>query len=360
MRVALVAAVTHFHRETERTWRTRRFADLLADAGHDVVVCSARWWTGDARTVEHGDVTYRGVTGHPDDRGFGASLATVLPRIGPDVVHAVHDVPRHVLGAAAGARLARAPLVVDWYDCDPAPTNPGGLAGLSVAAGERLRERAARSPDLVVTPSRTVQTRVRELGADGDQMAVVPNPIDLDAIRDAPVGDGGDVVYSRHLDADANLESLLLALAEYRERGWSATVVGDGPAREAYEEQARDLRIDDRITFTGALPVAERIPLFKGAHAYVHTARRTPFATDLCRALACGCVGVVEYHEDSSAHELVEQRQRGFLATGDEELVDHIAAAADLPRMDVDESFAEYDGPAVIEDLLECYRRAAR
>jgi glycosyltransferase involved in cell wall biosynthesis len=359
MRVAIVSAVTGFHREAERVWRTERLASLLDAAGHEVVVCCARWWTGSADAVEHDGITYRGVTGHPDDRGFGSRLATVLPRVGPDVVHAVHDHPRHVLGAAAGARASRAPLVVDWYDADAPEPDRGGLAGRRQQFDRRLTELAAKAPEAVVAPSRTVATAVRELGADGERTDVVPNPIDVDAIAATDPVDAGDIVYSRRLDGDANLESLLLALAEYREHDWSATVVGDGPARDTYENQVRDLRIDDRVEFTGEVPLDRRIAMFRDAHVYVHTARRAPFATDLCRALACGCVGVAEYHADSAAHELVEQRERGILATDDEELVDCVAAAAEHPHRTLDESFRDYDGEAVRETLLECYADAS-
>jgi len=104
--------------------------------------------------------------------------------------------------------------------------------------------------------------------------------------------------------------------------------------------------------------VPARLSLFKGAHAYFYTARRTPFPTDLCRALACGCVGIVEYHADSSAHELVEGADRGLLATDDEELVDLLVTAASMEHRTVDETYAAYDGPAVRDRLLDCYQNA--
>jgi glycosyltransferase involved in cell wall biosynthesis len=351
MRVALVAAGTQFHRDTERTWRTRRFAELLRDRGHTVVVCCARWWVGDRTRVTHRGVTYRGVAGHPRDRGVATRLATVLPRLRPDVVHAVSERPRHVLGAAVGARLARVPLVCDWYD---GPADDGGLLDRTLD----VPGLAARAPTATVTPSRTVETRARERGVAADRTRVVPNPVDVDAIRDAPVTEGTDVVYARRLDGDANLESLLLALAEYRERGWSAAVVGDGPARARYERQAADLRIDDRVSFLGDLDVAARRSLFRGAHVAVYTARRTPFATDLCRALAAGCVGIVEYHEHSSAHELVEGTDRGLLATDEAELVDHLATATGLEHRTLDDAYAAYDEETVTDRLLDCYERA--
>jgi glycosyltransferase involved in cell wall biosynthesis len=248
-----------------------------------------------------------------------------------------------VVAARAGARLARAPLVVDWYGDDP----PG-----------RLRRRAARAGDRVVTPSRLVGTWVRELGATEEQTAVVPEMLDTSLIRSTEPAGEADIVAARHLDARANLESLFLALAELRDRDWTATVIGDGPAREAYEEQVADLRIDDRVEFVGARSREERLARYRAAHVFAHTATWEPFATELLWAMACGCVGIVEYQEDSAAHELVERRERGFRATTPEEVEDAIVDAGDLPEWTVDESFESFDRDAVLERWLECYRDA--
>jgi glycosyltransferase involved in cell wall biosynthesis len=267
------------------------------------------------------------------------------------VVHAAHDRPGAVLAARTGAAAARAPLVVDWYDATG--DEPGGR--LRSAVADRLRRRAARAPARVVAPSRLVQTGVRELGVPESRTAVVPTGLDLDLIDEVEPEDGGDVVYSRTLDADANLESLLLALAEFRTRDWRAVVIGDGPERESYERQARDLRIDDRVAFVGEQPLERRLALFRGAHVYVHTARRTPFAADLARALACGCVGVAEYHADSAAHELVERRARGLLVTDDGELVECLRAAADLERRDRDGGVDDLGVDAVRRRYLDLY-----
>ena len=359
MRVAFVEEVTAHTRATPSTRRTRRIARSLAERGHEVTVFCARWWDGDHDTFEHHDVTYRALvsepSGDPSTR-FALRLPLALRRNAPDVVHATYPPARHVLAAKVGGTLARAPLVVDWYgERDSAFDGYGrSLTGLK-AYGRHL---ATRVPDRIVTPTRTVKTRVRELGADGADVRVVPNGINLSAIERTEAANVTDIVYSRSLDEDANLESLLLALAELRDRGWKAAIVGDGPERERYERQARDLRIDDRVTFVGNQPLAKRVAAFKGAHVYVQTARRESFPTDLLRAMASGCVGVVEYHVDSSAHELVEHQERGFRTTSEDELTDAIAKAAELPRMEHDEAFERYEESAIVDEYLDCYREA--
>ncbi|ALG81605.1 glycosyltransferase [Halanaeroarchaeum sulfurireducens] len=346
MRVAFVSASTRQHEPTDRAERLHTLATELADRGHEIDVFTTQWWDGDPDTFEHDGIEYRAVTQQSTDWQFPFRVPGLLNKFDPDVPHADCNPSGYLLGAKAGGSLARTPVLAECYD---PPTAQGTV-------GQTLSSLAVRSAGAVVTPSRTVRTRVRELGVSTEAVDVVPTGIEMERIRALEPADGGDIVYSRRLDEAANLETLLLALAEFREYDWTATVIGDGPERASYERQARDLRIQDRVDFVGERSIDERIALFKNAHVYVHTAEYTPFAVDLLRALAAGCVGLVEYHAESSAHELVEQRRRGFTATSAQELTERLAAAGDLERLNVDESFAEFDRRTFLERYLERYR----
>jgi len=344
MRVAFVADRTIQHDSpSESAERLDHLARLLSERGHEVVVCCSQWWDGDVDEFEHDGIEYVAVTDDPGDWKFPVRVPGVLHEVDADVVHAFADPPSHAAAARVGA-LGDTAFVAECYEVP----ERGGFS-------DRCLRFAAGGGPLVV-PARTVRTALMEAGVPEDRLHVLGNPVEMDLVRETDPGDGGDIVYSRRLDEDANLESLLLALAEFREFDWSATIIGDGPERDGYERQVRDLRIQDRVEFVGEKTVPERIGLFKDAHVYVHTARRTTFATDLLRALAAGCVGIVEYHVQSSAHELVESEPRGFLATNDEEITEHLADAADLPREDVSERFAEYDEEAFLETYLDFYR----
>lgn len=327
--------------------RVERTARSLAARGHDVTVYCTGWW-GDrldySLTRERDGVTYHAVTVAPATTSYHARVPALLARARPDAVHAVGGASV-LLAARLGATLARAALVVDWFGEDP-PDDPG--------VG-----RALRAADRVVTPSELVRTRVRERGVTEASAVVVPEAIDFDRVRTVePVADPPDVVAATRLDGNANLESVLLGLAELRNRDWSATVVGDGPAREAYEQQAADLSIDGRVTFAGDLPRDERLAVYRGAHVFCQTAVDEVFPIELLWALACGCVGVVEYQADSAAHELVERRERGFRVSTPEEISERIAAAGEFEEWTVDERLEAFDVAAVADRWRDCYRAA--
>ncbi|SEN22615.1 Glycosyltransferase involved in cell wall bisynthesis [Halorientalis persicus] len=343
MRVAFVSERTVFHESTEGRERLHRIATNLDARGHDVTVYCAQWWPDYPETIEHEGITYRGITVSDSKAAFLARIPWTVALDRPDVIHATPEPPGVVTAAKLAAVPARAPLVVEWFGDEDLPDS-------------RARSYAARLPDTVVTPSELVRTTVREYGATGDNTRVIPESIDTELIDEVEPDEDADIVYARELDADANVQTLLLALAELRQRDWSATIIGDGPRREEIERQAEDLRIDDRITFAGDLDREERISIYRGAHTFVHTAFRENFATELLWALACGCIGIVEYQAESSAHELIETYRRSFRVTDDEELTEAIRDAAGMERLDRDPDMDRYDHEEVLDRYLDCYR----
>lgn len=344
MRVAVVSMYTTDHRETPALRRTRRVAEGLAARGHRVVWLCAQWWDGTAREFERAGVTYRAVTRGPAAGSFRSKLAFALRKADPAVVHALNVPPTHATTAKTACRVLRTPVVVDWWGTDSDVGSSGQYA------------KAARKPDRVFTPSETVKTSVREYGADAENVSVLPESIDYDLVQSAETDETADLVYLRNpIDEHANVEGFLLALAELRDRDWHAVVVGDGPSRGTAEQAAADLRIDDRVTFLGDLPPREFVPILKGAHAFAQTATHEPFATGLLWALACGCIGIVQYQAGSSAHELVENVERGRRVTDPQELADTIVTCRSVPHETVNESFSGFDHGAVVDEYVGEY-----
>jgi glycosyltransferase involved in cell wall biosynthesis len=344
MRVAVVFRSPPPQSDRDGAARLKQLAVAFADRGHDVTVYCVGWWGEDTRRIQLDGVTYEAVV-HDRPTLFYTRITGLLARHRPDVVLVSPDPPGAAVSARVGALAARAPLVCDWYGDEPGAADSGWGGA------------AARLPTRVVAPSELQRTRVRERGASGERTVVVPNGIDFSLVESTAPDERREVVYARRLDEAANLESLLLALAELRgEDGWTATVVGDGPQRAGYETQARDLGIGDRVEFVGDLDREERVAVYRGAHTFVQTARHETFADELLWALAAGCVGIVEYQKDSSAHELVERRERGIRVTDMEALDEAIADSWELAFRDLDSDFEAFDHEAVVDQYLDLFR----
>lgn len=341
MRLGVVSSHTIHRDDSTGARRIHRTAEELAARGHDVTIFCTQWWEGYDLTMKRNGLTFRGVTTAPAPASFATRLPFILGRARPDAVYARPVPPGSVLASAAGARLARAPLVVDWYGDEDYRDGP-------------VARRALAAPDCTVAPSELVLSRLRDAGLDG-RTDVVPEPIDFDLVGStSPAGDA-DVITAGPLGRDANLESLLLALADL-EDPLDTTIIGDGPRRSDYEDQASALGLDT-VDFVGEISRVERVARYRSARVFVHTAPWAPFATELLWGLACGCVGVVEYQADSAAHELVRGTDRGLLATDDEAVTDALGEAMTYPEQDIDESFADYDYGTVLDRYLELFDR---
>jgi len=346
MRVAFVGMETTRTADTAGNRRFERVARLLAERGHEVTRFCGQWWDDYRTEFEADGVRHRGVTLGEALPSFCLRIPVLLAKYRPDVVHVRPHPTEQVLAAGVGSSLARAPLVLEWY----------GDEGL---ADDRPTRRAASRPAHVITPSELVRTEVRERGASGDRVSVIPESIEYPLVERVEPAAQVDVAYAHPLDGSANVEDLLLGLAELRDREWQATVIGDGPNRAAAEQQAADLRIDDRVTFAGACDREERVAIYRGAHAFVQTAFREQFATELLWALACGCVGIVEYQADSSAHELVENYPRSYRVTDPQGLGDAILDAGEFERLTAEDTWATFDHGAVLERYVDTYAELA-
>ena len=349
MRIAVVIEDPPPYAERDGAVRLRRFAREFADRDHDVTVYCTGWWDDRTRRIRREGVVYEAVTVAPATTSFLARVPALLARDRPDAVVVSPSPPGAAVAASVGGALARAPVLCDWFGDEPAPES------------RRRWTAAVRAPTRIVTPSELQRTRARELGVGESGTAVVPQSVDFPLVESTPPQDpdrdGPEAVYARRLDADSNLESYLLALAELRGReDWTATVVGDGPERADHETQAAELGIADRVAFVGDVDRETRVATYRAADAFVQTATRELFAEELLWALSAGCVGVVEYQADSSAHELLVGHDRGIRVTESETLDEAIEEAWTMPHRDRSEPMRRYDHAAVAGDYIELFR----
>ncbi len=136
----------------------------------------------------------------------------------------------------------------------------------------QLLERA----DAVVAPTAAIRDELLSYAPDIRKIDVIPTGVDCDRFK--PSIDGSRVRQKYHLDGEKvilhvgrlarekNLELVFQGFAMMRNASDDVRlmIVGDGPARQHYDEVVRELGIQDQVIFTGFV-ADEELPMYYAA-----------------------------------------------------------------------------------------------
>lgn len=258
--------------------------------------------------------------GAPRTHSAVLPLTRVLRRERPDLVYAV--LPHLALLSAAAVRTMRAPapkLVIGIH-------NNLGAELPQWSNGDVLRRLtpwAYRRADAILAVSTGVgEEAVRDFGADPSRVHVIPNPVDVDAIRAAGREQEPDpwlddpalrvIVAMGRLVPQKNVPVLLGAFAQVAAEDPSTRLIilGDGTDRAELERQAGEWGVADRVRFAGA--VAKPFGLLARAAAFVSSSDYEGFGLAHVEALALG-VPVVSTDCDFGPGEVLGEGRFGVL-----------------------------------------------
>jgi glycosyltransferase involved in cell wall biosynthesis len=221
---------------------------------------------------------------------------------GADVVYATSMIRR----AAAGARLARRPLVAkvttdEAYERARRTGIFGGdLAafqrydgGLRVTAFRRTRTAAVRRAAHVFFPSAYLRDVALGWGLDPARLSVLPNAAPVvpalpsrEELRGELGFDGPTLGFAGRLMAAKALDVGLEAVALVP--GVSLAVVGEGPDGDALRGRATALGLDRRVRFLGRRSRDDVLRLFRAADAVLLSSAWENFPHAVVEALAVG------------------------------------------------------------------------
>lgn len=334
--LVFVTSRTRHHERSRVAERLEGLRRGLEMNGIKTAIITSRWWPQSTRLwhARH-DTHYTG----GDGALRAGSVARRLIELRPSAILAIDTRPAVTLTVGGVAAAIGARFAYEATGFKPPLTRSG-----------TLQRRIHRLLDAVIAPSETVATQLR---ADGVTVkpTVVPDPIDADLIERVVPDERFDIVWVAPDAAAADLDTLVLGLAELRDLGWQAVVI-DPANPNGVERQARDLGLADRIDVVSRSTRRARVALYRGAHVFVETAPVCPYPTELLWAMASGCVGIVQYREHSSAHELIEAYGRGERISTPDALPDALAAASERPYAQVHEPCRYYDIEQTAERLV--------
>ena len=206
--------------------------------------------------------------------------------------------------------------------------------------GPMTRLAFGRAGRIVCTSAIECQRLRESLPAVAERVRHIPSGLDITAIDGAGtvVGSGAVVLAVGALAKGKGLERAVAAMAalgpEFR-----LVVVGDGPLRQKLRRRAHDLRVADRVQFTGPIPDRELYQWLRAARVALALCEQHDSGTRVSEALAAGAAVVAS---DTPAHREAAQRIGGnvvFVAAPGSPLdvadaVTHAAALhSSLPRL---------------------------
>jgi len=166
--------------------------------------------------------------------------------------------------------------------------------------------------DAVVAVSESAKTFVRDLS--GVEAISVYRGMELpDGLRSEPVTEPPTLGFVGRLINGKGTADMLTAVAMLRDSGQvvQVRICGDGPARAALDEQVRELRLTDQVTFLGAVDHATALREIATCTVFVNPSWTEGLGGTVLEAAALGAAVVAT--EVGGVPEIVTNGETGWL-----------------------------------------------
>jgi glycosyltransferase involved in cell wall biosynthesis len=297
--MARICVIRHWYYPNDP--RVHREIDALRRAGHEVdLICAGQ--PGQPNRERQAGLSiwriplarHRGsLPRYLYEYGMFLIVATVLAGLlfarHRHAIVQVNSLPDWLVFAAAVPKLFGARIVLDLHECMPEyfTTKYKLPLGHPVVRVLMLLEQASiRFASYVITCTDQMRERFIERGAPGDKIGVVLNACDEDRFDpngyEPPRREGGhfELICHGTIDENYGLDVVVRAVALLRDRipGLHLGIYGDGTARSSVEALAKELGLEDRVSFSrGWLKQEELLRRIAEADAGVVAIRRDAF-----------------------------------------------------------------------------------
>lgn len=256
----------------------------------------------------------------------------------PDVVHSQCEFFSYQF-ASRIARVTGAPLVHTYHTLyEQYLTSyvvPSKRMGDFLA--KFLSRKRLRQVDTLVAPTQKVETTLQHYGMQAP-INVVPSGISLEQHhqrlqtevrqqmrKELGIEDSDQVLINLgRLGGEKNLGELLELFAQARQKNDSLKflIVGDGPAREALEQQAKDLGIAQHVIFTGMVDPHQVQNYYQLGDVFVSASTSETQGLTYIEAAANGLPLLCR--RDDCLDGVLKEGENGFEYTNDKEFLDAI------------------------------------
>jgi glycosyltransferase involved in cell wall biosynthesis len=228
--------------------------------------------------------------------------------------------------------ISTVPVVVSFHGADAQLNSQGEVYA---ACARRVLERAK----LVLARSDSLLARLADFGCNPRKLRLHRTGLPLEEIefqpRTPPPDGAWRLVQACRMIEKKGLATTLRSFAAFLQRfpASTLTIAGEGPLRAALGGMTRELRITERVKFTGFLSQPDLRALFAASHVFVHPSEtagegdQEGVPNSMLEAMASGLPVVATHH--GGIPEAVQHEKSGLLVKER----DHTAVTAALLRL---------------------------
>ena len=298
----------------------------LAARGHEVHCYGMKWWQGrDDIEMEgvhlHGicpprPLYYNGKRSITQAAYFAGRLLSI--RTNADVLDCQNFPYLSCFSAKLISRLQGPKLFITWLEVwgEYWREYMGGKG----RAGQAVEWAAARLTDRNIAISKRTQRDLLSLG--GGVAELVPPGIDCKMISEiAPSGQLSDLVYVGRLIEHKNIDQFIRAVKHVKSEipDVKVLIVGDGPEIDNLKLLAREMDLDQNISFLGFVEDYNyALALMKSSRIFVSPSTREGFGMAALEANACGIPVVTVNHDMNAVMDLIS-KDTGLICQPEEE-----------------------------------------
>jgi len=345
----------------------RDLARAQATAGHDVGIIADAGTGGEAAAAAFGALQPHCALGihrlvmsrlpGPGDMATLQRIGKVARRIRPHVLHGHGAKGGLYARLAAGRTQAKAFYTPHGGVLHYQWSSPAGALYLMT---ERML--LQRTDGLVFVCDFERRAFESKIGLGGRPNKVVHNglwPEDFSPVRPAP--EAADLLFIGELRHLKGVDVLIAAIAEASRRtgrAITATIVGDGPDRQAFEQAAEQAGLASTVRFTGAMPARAAFAL---GRAMVIPSRAESFPYIVLEAMAAGlpiiASGVGGIVEALDASCLVPPGDAAALAEAIILLLDDPVSTERAAKRRLEDARTRFDAEKMGAEITRFYRK---
>jgi glycosyltransferase involved in cell wall biosynthesis len=274
----------------------------------------------------------------------------------PQILHAHWGLPDGLVGALA-SRITRKPLILTTHGTD-----------VEILRRTRWATRIARwvfaRARAITCGSNYLREQLIALKvADAKKISVVPMPVNPMFERSAVRGQrsANQILTVARLTKQKRIDTLIAAIALLPDA--RLHIIGDGPERANLEAQVRQLGLQNRVKFLGALPQTELPQHYAECAAFVLPSIREGMGLVFAEALLCGAPviaansgGVTDIVRDGETGLLVPEQDATALAEAIQKILRDQVLAQRLAENGATFVREHYVRECVVEQFVQIYQ----